>query len=123
MGAGPVKLMVAILALATGASGCAAPRLALDGGGRTSPQAAAGERFARRACAGCHELGPRGASPNPHAPPFRTLAERLPGEALGARLGDIASNGHREMPPIYMTPEEIAAVAAYIRSVQPRRWT
>lgn len=103
------------MAVAAGAlmlAGCAADGRARQGA------AADGERFARRACAGCHAIGPQGASPNPHSPPFRTLAQRLPGEALAARLAGIAQRGHVEMPPIYMTPAEIRAVAAYIRAVR-----
>jgi mono/diheme cytochrome c family protein len=113
-----MRRRLAILVLAATAAGCAPgprPGGAADGGRQ---DAAAGQAFVRRACAGCHATGPQGASPNPHSPPFRTLAARLPGEALEAQLGAIARQGHVEMPPIYMTPEEIRAVAAYIRSVQ-----
>jgi mono/diheme cytochrome c family protein len=108
----------AILALTVLAGACAAGAGPQPGGrGAGRQDVAAGERFVRRACAGCHAVGPQGASPNPHSPPFRTLAARLPGEALPAQLAAIARRGHVEMPPIYMTPEELEAAAAYIRSI------
>jgi mono/diheme cytochrome c family protein len=114
-----MRRFLAILALAALATGCAeGPRpWAAAGEGARQP-AAAGQVFVRRACAGCHAVGPLGDSPNPHSPPFRTLAALLPGPALEAQLSAITQHGHVEMPPIYMTPDEIGAVAAYIRSVR-----
>ena len=93
-------------------------------GGRT-PSAAveAGRLFTLRACAGCHAVGASGRSPNASAPPFRTLAERLPGAALDAQLAAISRYGHIEMPPIYMTRDERRGAAAYIRSVRAGRRT
>jgi mono/diheme cytochrome c family protein len=89
----------------------------------TSAQAATpavGQRFARRACAGCHAIGVSGTSPNPLAPPFRRLPARLGGDRLELRLQAISRHGHRAMPPIYMTPAERRGVAAYIRAVSTR---
>jgi mono/diheme cytochrome c family protein len=108
---------LAILVLLVLTSGCAGVRVDRPNAGERR-EVAAGAAFTRRACAGCHATGPEGPSPNPHSPPFRTLADRLPGAALEARLGAIAKQGHVEMPPIYMTPGEIAAAAAYIRSLR-----
>jgi mono/diheme cytochrome c family protein len=81
---------------------------------------AAGQRFARRACAGCHAIGVSGASRNPVAPPFRVLPSRLRGHRLTAELRSISRHGHQSMPPVYMTPAERRAVAAYIRAVSTR---
>jgi mono/diheme cytochrome c family protein len=100
------------LALAAALGGCASAV-----GAPERQEVAAGGAFAHRACAGCHAIGRTGESPNPHSPPFRALAAQLPGPALEAQLGSIAERGHVEMPPIYMTPEELRQVAAYIRSV------
>ena len=104
-----MRTLALILAVALGAAGCATA-----GGGRTKED---GERFARRACAGCHAIGGTGGSGYWPSPPFRTLEARLPGAMLETRLSEIAAKGHRQMPPIYMTPDEIAAVARYIRAV------
>ena len=79
-----------------------------------------GLRFARRACAGCHAIGASGRSPDPLAPTFRSLVARL-GHDLEPRLGQLSAHGHRNMPPIYMTPDERRAVAAYIRAVSAER--
>ncbi len=110
-----MRRIVTIFGLAALVGGCA------TFGGEERRDAAAGQRFVQRACAGCHAVGKEGASPNPHSPPFRTLSARLPGAALDAQLNGIARNGHVEMPPIYMTPDEIREIAAYIRSAGERR--
>jgi mono/diheme cytochrome c family protein len=107
-----------ILALAALAGGCAGV-----GGAPGDRDVEAGHRFVQRACAGCHAIGPQGASPNPHSPPFRTVSGLLPGPSLESELESIARRGHVEMPPIYMTPDEIRDVAAYIRAVAPRSAT
>lgn len=115
-----MRRSVFVLALATLVAGCAGADAPLDWRPWRS-QAETGRIFARRACAGCHAVGRQGRSPNPLSPPFRALADRLPGPELEDDLSAIASRGHGQMPPIYMTPAEIRAVAAYIRSVAARR--
>lgn len=117
-----MRRLVLILALAGLAAACTTAGEA-EGWRPWRSQAEAGHVFVRRACAGCHAVAEQGASPNPLSPPFRTLSARLPGPALATELSDIASRGHVQMPPIYMTPAEIRAVAAYIRSVAARRAT
>lgn len=111
-----------ILGFAALTAGCASADLPQDWRPWRS-RAEAGHLFVRRACAGCHAVGRQGLSPNPLSPPFRTLASRLPGPALEADLSAIAAQGHVQMPPIYMTPTEIGAVAAYIRAVAERSRT
>jgi mono/diheme cytochrome c family protein len=115
-----MRRLALILALAALAAGCASLSDQPQGWRPWRSQAEAGHIFVRRACAGCHAVGDRGLSPNRQSPPFRTLSGRLPGPALEADLSAIASRGHVQMPPIYMTPAEIRAVAAYIRSVAAR---
>jgi mono/diheme cytochrome c family protein len=110
-----MRRILTILALAAWTAGCAGVA-----GAPERQEAAAGHVFVQRACAGCHAIGPEGLSPNPHSPPFRTLSARLPGPALDAELTGIAQRGHTEMPPIYMTPDEIRDVAAYMRSIAER---
>jgi mono/diheme cytochrome c family protein len=110
-----------ILAMGVLLAGCASSRETPRQPAAQGDGVMAGRRFAERACAGCHAVGPRGESPNPRSPPFRTLAGRLPGQALEDRLGEIARRGHVEMPPIYMTPQERRDVAAWLRAVAERR--
>lgn len=108
-----------ILALAALTSACAS--LSPSAPTATISSADAGQEFAARACAGCHAVGVRGDSPNPHAPAFRDLARTRSDSQLAAALAAIARDGHVEMPPIYMTPDEQARVAAYLRGLTARR--
>jgi cytochrome c len=80
-----------------------------------------GRGIALRACAGCHAVGDAGASPDPLAPPFRSLTLRFPRGDLGKRLKAVSARGHSNMPPIYMTPDERRALAAYIRDLSSRK--
>ncbi len=81
-------------------------------------QARAGAGFVARACAGCHAVGLQGVSRDPAAPPFRILAARASDETLSAALARVAQHGHVQMPPIYMTDDEQAAVAAYLKRLR-----
>lgn len=110
----PLPVAVAVLALALG--GCAG----LSRHSAADPQAVAGAGFVARACAGCHAVGGRGDSRDSAAPPFRGLAAGLPDGRLQADLARVAQHGHGQMPPIYMTDDEQAAVLAYLRRLRPR---
>lgn len=81
---------------------------------------ARGQAFVERACAGCHAVRRADASRNGHAPPFRDLAARRSDADLGRALSEISRDGHLEMPPIYVTPGEMADVVAYMRSLTGR---
>ena len=78
-----------------------------------------GRDFAARACAGCHAIGAAGESRNERAPPFRSLARERSDQQLRAAIDEISSNGHVEMPPIYVTPAERDALVAYLRRLRP----
>jgi mono/diheme cytochrome c family protein len=77
----------------------------------------AGRAFAERACAGCHAVGVMGDSRNPHAPPFRQLGRARSDAALDAVIGEISRNGHVEMPPVYVTPQERRGLVIYLRAL------
>lgn len=110
-----VRRAAALAVLALAASGCATPRTT-----RTPGPSDEGRAFVLRACAGCHAVGPSGESANRDAPPFRELARsRSDAQLLGA-LQAISKNGHVEMPPIYVTPDEMAEVVAYLGSLRGR---
>jgi mono/diheme cytochrome c family protein len=81
---------------------------------RTADQ---GQVVARRSCAGCHAIQLTGTSPDPLAPPFRTMFLRFPSQELETRLAQVARDGHVNMPPIATTPDERRDLAAYIRSL------
>jgi Cytochrome c553 len=102
-------LTAAMLAMA------AAPALADD-------PVEAGKALAELNCARCHAIGADGESPHADAPPFRSLGERYPLDALEEAFasGHITS-AHPDMPDFTATPEQAGALIAYIDSVQDAR--
>ena len=81
--------------------------------------AAMGLRLVEKNCARCHAVGAAGASPHTEAPPFRDLHNRYPPEALGEALAEGISTGHPDMPEFVLTPAQVAAIIAYIGSLNP----
>jgi mono/diheme cytochrome c family protein len=69
-------------------------------------------------CSRCHAISAEGESPLPAAPPFRTLGKRYPVGDLEEALAEGIMTGHPEMPQLSFQPEEIAAVIAYMKSLQ-----
>ncbi len=80
---------------------------------------AQGQALAQENCARCHAIGPEGDSTLPIAPPFRTLSERYPIDDLEEALAEGIVSGHPAMPEFVFEPDEIAALIAYMKSVQP----
>lgn len=76
-----------------------------------------GRALATQYCAGCHAIDDKQASPNPEAPPFRTLSERYPIDALEETFIDAINTGHPGMPVFEASPEQIAAILDYIAEV------
>lgn len=76
-----------------------------------------GKALAVRNCSGCHAVGLDGQSPNPNAPPFRTLSERFPIDALEETFIGTIDTGHPGMPVFVATQEQIDDIIAYIASV------
>ncbi|NDV87614.1 c-type cytochrome [Aurantimonas aggregata] len=68
-------------------------------------------------CSGCHEVGLDGDSPNPQAPPFRTLSERFPIDALEETFIGTIDTGHPGMPVFEASQDQIDDVIAYIAAV------
>lgn len=98
-----------------------------------TPDVAFGRRIAERNCGGCHAV-PDGASPNPRAPPFRDLYRRYPPAGLDALLseGMLAPEvrpeeggprRHPWMPQVNLGPDEVAALKAYLHSLEPPRFS
>lgn len=90
-----------------------------------------GRRVADHACGGCHAAG-EGASPLADAPPFRTLHRRYPAGGLAQLLDEgmlpsqtIQEEGsrptHPRMPVATLDPDEVSALTAYLRSLEPKR--
>ncbi|MDK9695269.1 MAG: cytochrome c [Siculibacillus sp.] len=93
----------------------------------TSPSAATaaedpavrrGREIAKAACADCHAIGPKGASPRAEAPPFRELGRRYPVESLEEALAEGVVVGHPGMPQVKMRDAEIGDFIVYLKSIQ-----
>lgn len=107
------RMLIGLLLLT--ATGCATsgptPAKSLDA------SADRGRFYALRSCAGCHAVGALGSSPNPNAPSFSAIRLRYNALSLPRRLAEISENGHYEMPPIAMTPDEIRDIVAYVETI------
>jgi cytochrome c len=80
----------------------------------------AGRDLVHRQCARCHGVGRMDDSPHPEAPPFRRLHERYPIEQLGEAFAEGIVVGHAEMPAFELQPREVAALLAYLKSLERR---
>ena len=69
-------------------------------------------------CARCHAIERAGNSPHRQAPPFRTLGQRYPIEALQEALAEGLSTGHPDMPEFVFEPHEVNAILVYLKSIQ-----
>lgn len=78
-----------------------------------------GRTFVQRACAGCHAIGSGAQSPNPHAPPFWQVGQKMDDLSLQVALAAVSHYGHGEMPPIAIVGGEVSDVAQYIKSLKP----
>lgn len=79
-----------------------------------------GRVIAQESCRTCHAIGKRGASPNPSAPPFRTLSSRYPLDDLAEAFAEGVFVGHPVMPEFTLQPAQVDALIAYLKSVQPK---
>lgn len=97
----------------------------------TAGDVSLGQRIAQRHCGGCHAVA-AGASPLADAPPFRTLHRRYPPGGLAQLLDEGmlpepypreegARQGHPRMPTAKLDLDEVAALTAYLRGLQPAR--
>lgn len=124
-----VRVAVLIGGLALVACASAAP----GGSPATAgvPQLAYGQGVAQRSCGGCHAVA-EGASPLPAAPPFRDLHRRYPAGGLAQLLEEGmlppdrpleegSPSTHPNMPVARLDPDEVAALTAYLRSLEPKR--
>lgn len=87
----------------------------------TARRVATGKALVEANCARCHAVGATGVSPNPKAPPFRSLHERHPLLALREPLTRGIVNPHDEMPRFAVTPADVDAIVAYINGLTPAK--
>jgi len=70
-------------------------------------------------CGGCHAIGMTDSSRNPAAPPLRDMFKRYPVYALDDAFARGLEVGHRDMPRFVLSPDERAAIIAYLDSLNP----
>lgn len=80
---------------------------------------ALGRAIAKRDCGGCHAVDHQGDSPLAGAPRFRDLHRRYPVEQLGEALAEGIVVGHGPMPVWVFGPQEVEALTAYLKSLEP----
>jgi mono/diheme cytochrome c family protein len=79
-----------------------------------------GRVLVKENCSRCHAVGLEGVSPNPEAPPFRTLSSKYPVEDLSESLAEGIVSGHPEMPIFVFSPHDVDAIIDYLQSIQAK---
>jgi len=79
-----------------------------------------GRALVKKDCSRCHAIGIEGDSPNPEAPPFRTLSSKYPVEDLAESLAEGIVSGHPEMPIFVFGPTDVEAIIDYLQSIQEK---
>jgi cytochrome c len=79
-----------------------------------------GRALVKKDCSRCHATGTEGFSPNPEAPPFRTLSSKYPVEDLAESLAEGIVSGHPEMPIFVFSPHDVDAIIDYLQSIQEK---
>lgn len=79
--------------------------------------AADGREIAEAQCAACHAVGTYGESPNPAAPPFRSVLWRYNEDVLKEELVAGIRVTH-PMPEFQFNPQGADALIAYLESIQ-----
>jgi mono/diheme cytochrome c family protein len=76
-----------------------------------------GRELAELNCASCHNIEVTGDSPFADAPPFRTIPMKYDPSQLEEAFVEGIVVGHPAMPEWEMTPEQAAALSAFIASL------
>lgn len=84
---------------------------------------AQGGQLVGRNCGMCHAIGRSDQSLAAGAPAFRDLHERYEIGALAEALAEGILIGHPAMPEFRFEPKEVAAIIAYLQSIQSRQKT
>lgn len=109
-----------MLALVFGLTACVHDEPAVQAW-RASGDEAEGRHIAEIYCARCHAIGAEGESTHPMSPPFRTLSQAYPINALQEAFAEGILVGHPDMPEFQLEPAQIDDLLAYIQSIQPRQ--
>ena len=77
-----------------------------------------GKRLALTYCARCHAIDKVSPSPLKIAPPFRTLHERYPVEALQEALAEGIITGHPTMPQFRFDADQVGDFIAFLKTLE-----
>jgi mono/diheme cytochrome c family protein len=77
-----------------------------------------GKRIARLYCAKCHSIDKISPSPLSRAPPFRTLHERYPVDALQESLAEGIVTGHPSMPEFRFEADQIGDFLSFLKTLE-----
>ena len=80
-----------------------------------------GEAIAKKNCAWCHAIGPRGESPIKDAPRFRDIHTRHPILALRQPISRAIATPHDKMPKLPLSNADVDHIIAYINSLRSAR--
>jgi cytochrome c len=82
------------------------------------PGVLAGKAFAQAKCSHCHSIDKVTQSSLAIAPPFRTLHERYPVEALEEALAEGIMTGHPSMPEFRLDPGQIGDLIGFLKTLE-----
>lgn len=77
-----------------------------------------GRQLAEMYCSTCHAIGASDEGRHSVAPPFRTLSEHYPVNALEEAFAEGVLVGHRDMPEFQLEPAQIDDLVVYLNSIQ-----
>ena len=112
--------LIALVAIATVASGCAAALAGTSRPSASARQVARGLAFATSHCSACHAVTPGGISPDPEAPPWEAVVN-VPGLTL-ATLRTFLRDSHNYPMAMNFTVErtQINDLAVYMMTLKQR---
>ncbi|MDP2260795.1 MAG: cytochrome c [Caulobacter sp.] len=113
----PVLAAIAAMGMTRQAPAAAAPDAPPAPAPAVVPSAERGHALVARDCAACHAIEAVGDSDFGPAPPFRTLHEKYPLEALEEALAEGILSGHPAMPEYEYAPDQIADIIAWMKSL------
>jgi cytochrome c len=82
-------------------------------------QVAEGRQILQENCSRCHAISSEGDSPHDQAPPFREVMKIYPADSLEEALAEGLVTGHPDMPEFVFPPEQVGAIIAYLRTLEP----
>ena len=101
-----------------GRTAFAATLLATGAAAQDAGTLADGRALLEANCSRCHAIDRTDESLHPEAPAFRTLSERYPVSYLQEALAEGIVTGHKDMPEFSAEPVQVAAIIAYLESIQ-----